>query len=320
MEDLSSRSGQDPLKPLKANYDCQIWSKPERPGKAELQSALEGCHGLLCLITDRIDSDLIQSCSELRVISSCSVGVDHIDREAASTRGIPIGHTPGVLTETTADLTFALMLAAARRVAEGDTFVRSGGWKSDPNWGLASFVGVDVFGSTLGIIGLGGIGRAVARRAAGFGMRVMGWSRTPGPVAGVERVELPELLNQSDFVSINIALASETRGLIDREAISRMKPGSVLVNTARGGIVDDQALAQALAEGRLAAAGLDVFAGEPIGPEHPLAALDNVVMTPHIGSASLKTRMRMAELSVENCMAGLEGRPLLRCANQADLG
>ncbi|MFP6641790.1 MAG: D-glycerate dehydrogenase, partial [Myxococcota bacterium] len=275
--------------------------------------------GLICLVGDPIDADLIQGCETLKVVSSCSVGVDHIDLAAASARGVPVGHTPGVLTETTADLTFALMLAAARRVAEGDVFVRSGGWKAAPGWGLASFLGVDLHGATLGIVGLGGIGQAVARRATGFGMRVMGWSRSSNSFPGIERVSLPELLSQSDFVSIHLALAAETRGLLDAEAIAQMKPGAVLVNTARGGIVDDRALARALAGGKLAAAGLDVFDGEPIGSEHPLAALDNVVLTPHIGSASIRTRMRMAELSVENCLAGLEGRALPSCANQADL-
>lgn len=315
MRDLHALCGEDPLRELKEKCECRIWPEARRPGREALREALRGCDGLLCLISDRIDSELIRSNPELKVISSCSVGVDHIDLAAASEQGIPVGNTPGVLTETTADLTFGLMLAAARRIAEGDAYVRSGKWKSDANWGLASFVGVDLSGATLGIIGLGGIGQAVARRASGFGMRVLGWSRSNEPVAGVERVRFGELLAESDFVSINIALAAETRGLLDARAISMMKPGSVLVNTARGGIVDDRALAEALAEKKLAAAGLDVFEGEPIDSDHPLTRLNNVVMTPHIGSASIRTRLRMAQLSVQNCLAGLEGRPLIHTAN-----
>ena len=315
MRDLHDLCGEDPLRELKEKCECRIWPEAGLPGREALREALQGCDGLLCLISDRIDSELIRSNSQLKVISSCSVGVDHIDLAAASEQGIPVGNTPGVLTETTADLTFGLMLAAARRIAEGDAYVRSGKWKSDANWGLASFLGVDLSGATLGIIGLGGIGQAVARRASGFGMRVLGWSRSDEPVAGVERVRFGELLAESDFVSINIALAAETRGLLDAQAISMMKPGSVLVNTARGGIVDDRALAEALAEKRLAAAGLDVFEGEPIDSDHPLARLNNVVMTPHIGSASIRTRLRMAQLSVQNCLAGLEGRPLIHAAN-----
>lgn len=319
MRDLHERAGEDPLADLKDRCDCRIWPEAGRPERKELLEALRDCEGLLCLISDRIDGELIRSSPALRVISSCSVGVDHIDVEAASARGIPVGNTPGVLTDTTADLTFALMLAAARRVAEGDAYVRSGKWKTDSDWGLASFLGADLSGATLGIVGLGGIGQAVARRAHGFGMRVLGWSRSGNPVPGVEIAGFSELLSESDFISVNVALAPETVGLLDAEAIASMKPGAVLVNTARGGIVDDLALAEALAGKRLSAAGLDVFEGEPIGADHPLSRLDNVVMTPHIGSASVRTRLRMAKLSVENCLAGLEGRPLIHAANQADL-
>lgn len=319
MTDLCDLAGEDPLRELKDRCECRIWPGPSGPDREALLEGLKGCQGLLCLISDRIDADIIRSCPELRVISSCSVGVDHIDLAAASEQGIPVGNTPGVLTETTADLTFALLLAAARRVAEGDAYVRRGDWKSDSNWGLASFLGVDLHGATLGVVGLGGIGQAVARRAHGFGMRVIGWSRSGDSVPGVENVGFSQLLAESDFVSINVALAQETLGLFDAEAIKSMKPGAVLVNTARGGIVDDRALAEALVEKRLSAAGLDVFDGEPIGSDHPLAQLKNVVMTPHIGSASTRTRLRMAQLSVQNCLAGLEGRPLIHTANAEGL-
>lgn len=319
MRDLHEQAGEDPLEGLKERCDCRIWPESRRPERQVLLEALQDCQGLLCLISDRVDGDLIRSSPRLRVISSCSVGVDHIDLAAASAQGIPVGNTPGVLTDTTADLTFALLLAASRRIAEGDVYVREGKWKSDSDWGLASFLGVDLSGATLGIIGLGGIGQAVARRAHGFGMRVVGWSRSGKSVPGVQNVGFSQLLSESDFVSVNVALAPETVGLLDAQAIASMKPGAVLVNTARGGIVDDLALAEALAEKRLAAAGLDVFEGEPIGADHPLTQLTNVVMTPHIGSASVGTRLRMARLSVQNCLAGLEGRPLIHAANQADL-
>ena len=257
-----------------------------------------------------IDASLIEACPRLRVISSCSVGVDHIDLAAAAAHGIAVGNTPDVLTETTADLAFALLLCAGRRVLEADQFLRGGGWTPARRWEPDLLLGRDLYGATLGVVGLGAIGQAVARRAQGFGMRVLGWSRTRRALPGVEWASLDALLAASDFVSLHVALAPETRGLIDAAAVARMKPGAVLVNTARGGLVDEAALALALREGRLAAAGLDVFENEPISNESPLLGLANVVLTPHIGSASVATRTRMAQLSVANLLAGLAGRPL----------
>ena len=267
------------------------------------------------MLTDRIDAALVDACPRLRAISTCSVGVDHIDLAAATRRGIPVGHTPGVLAETTADLAFALLLAAARRVAESDRLVRAGGWTPERRWEPDMLLGRDVHGAVLGIVGLGQIGRAMARRASGFGMRVLGFSRTPRDAPGVERTSLEALLAAADFVSVHLTLTPDTRGLLDAGALARMKPGAVLVNTARGGIVDEAALAEALASGRLHGAGIDVFASEPLLPESPLRTLDNVVLTPHIGSASVATRSRMAELAVENLLAALEARPLVHCAN-----
>jgi glyoxylate reductase len=247
------------------------------------------------------------------------VGVDHIDLAAATARGVPVGHTPGVLTETTADLTFALLLAAARRIPEADRCVRAGDWRPERVWEPDLLLGRDVHGANLGVVGLGGIGRAVARRGRGFGMRVLAWSRTRrslGDLDGrVELVSLPELLAQADFVSVHVALAPETRGLLDAGAIGAMKPGAILVNTARGGIVDEAALAEALRTGRLAAAGLDVFECEPLERASPLLGLPNVVLTPHIGSASRATRTRMAERAAENLVAALAGRRMRACAN-----
>lgn len=284
--------------------------------EAILRGAREA-DGLLCLLTDRIDAALLAQATRLRVIASCSVGVDHIDLAAATKRGIPVGYTPGVLTETTADLAFALLLAAARRIGEADRFVRAGQWTLARRWEPDLLLGKDLCGATLGIVGLGAIGQAVARRAQGFGMRVLAWNRTPRAVAGVECVSLEKLLAESDFVSLHVALGAETTKLIDRAALSRMKRGAILVNTARGAVVDQAALVEALRAGQLAAAGLDVFEREPLEAESRLLQLDNVVLAPHIGSASEATRTRMTALSVENLLAGLAGQPLPHCANPA---
>jgi glyoxylate reductase len=306
--------------PLSAALDalgphCDLAVAPE--GAAPLPDALATADGLLCLLTDRIDAALLARAPRLRAIATVSAGVDHIDLAAATARGIPVGHTPGALTETTADLAFALLLAAARRVVEADRFVRSGAWQQ--SWRPDLLLGRDVHGATLGIVGLGGIGRAVARRARGFGMRVLAWSRTRRPLGDLEGAvawaALPELLAAADFVSVHVALAPETRGLLDAAALAGMKPGAVLVNTARGGIVDEAALAEALRTGRLSAAGLDVFQQEPLDPASPLLALPGVVLAPHIGSASLATRERMARMAAENLLAALAGERMPACAN-----
>lgn len=308
------------LERLADRVDAEVWPGAGAPSPEDLRRAVSGIDGLLCLLTDRIDAGLLDACPGLRVLSSCSVGVDHIDLAAASARGIPVGHTPGVLAETTADLSFALMLAAARRIVEADRFVRAGGWTWEHRWDPDLLLGRDLHGAVLGVVGLGAIGRAVARRGRGFGMRVLGWSRTPREVHGVEPVELGALLEGSDFVTVHVSLTPATRNLIDARALERLRPGAVLVNAARGGIVDEVALVEALRSGRLAAAALDVFASEPLDPSSPLLDAPNLVLTPHIGSASVATRQRMADLAVENLLAGLEGRPLPHCANQADLG
>jgi glyoxylate reductase len=300
----------DAFAALGERVELRIWPGPGAPPPAELRREAEHAEGLLCLLTDRIDRALLAACPRLRVVSSCSVGLDHVDLAAARERGIRVGHTPGVLTETTADLAFALLLAAARRIAEADRFVRSGAWTAQRSWEPDLLLGRDLHGATLGIVGLGAIGRAVARRAQGFGMRVLGWSPSGRAVPGVASRSLADLLAESDFVSLHVALVAETRGLLGAEAIARMKPGAVLVNTTRGGVVDEAALVAALGSGRLAAAGLDVFAEEPLPSDSPLLALPNAVLLPHIGSASIATRSRMAELAVANLLAGLDGQPL----------
>lgn len=295
--------------------DMNVWMGPGLLSAAGLRDELSGCKGLVCLLTDRVDRALLDAVPELQFVSSMSVGVDHIDVQAMSERGIPVGNTPGVLVDTTADLAFALLLAAARRVAEADRYVRKGEWTPANAWSPGFFTGKDVSGATLGLIGLGDIGQAVARRAAGFGMRVLAWNRSPRVVPGVELVSMDELLQRSDFVSVHVALAPGTRNLIDADKIALMKPGAVLVNTARGGIVDETALAEALVSGRLSAAGIDVFEREPVPADSPLLELGNVVLAPHIGSATTLTRARMADMAAANAIAALKGQVMPCCVN-----
>ncbi|TDG15515.1 D-glycerate dehydrogenase [Seongchinamella unica] len=305
----------DRIHELSRFCDVNVWMGPGLISAANLREELSGCDGLVCMLTDRIDRDLVAALPELTFVSSMSVGVDHVDVAALSARGMPLGHTPGVLVETTADTAFALMLAAARRVVEADQFVRRGNWTPENAWAPDFFTGKDVSGGTLGIVGLGEIGQAVARRAAGFGMEVLAWNRTRREVPGIESVSLDELLLRSDFVSLHVALTDDTRGLLDAERIALMKPGAVLVNTARGGIVDEEALASALASGRLSAAGIDVFEQEPVAADNPLLSLPNVVVAPHIGSATFITRAKMADLAVDNAIAALKGQEMPHCVN-----
>ncbi|PLW83775.1 D-glycerate dehydrogenase [Kineobactrum sediminis] len=300
---------------LSAFCDVNVWLGPGLISASALREELVGCHGVVCLLTDHIDRSLIDTLPQLEFISSMSVGVDHIDVAALNERGIPLGHTPGVLVETTADTTFALLLAAARRISEADRFVRQGEWRRENRWSPDFFTGKDVSGATLGIIGVGAIGQAVARRASAFGMKVLGWNRSPKTVAGIDMVALEQLLECSDFVSLHIPLTDDTRGLLDAHHIALMKPGAVLVNTARGGIVDESALAAALASGALFAAGIDVFDEEPVPENNPLLALPNVVLAPHIGSATTLTRERMADITADNAIAALRGEVMPHCAN-----
>lgn len=311
----TSRLPNSALERLQAACDLSVWERDEPIPHDLLAQRLADCEGLLCLLTNRIDEALLQQCPKLRSVSSMSVGIDHVDIKALVRRSIPLGHTPGVLVDTTADLTLALMLAAARRIVEADGFVRGGKWDPARPWHPEMLVGKDVAGSTVGILGTGAIGRAVAARVRAFGAQVVGWNRTPRELPGIESVSFEDLLRRSDFLSVNIALAAETRNLLDAAAIGAMKTGAVLVNTARGGIVDEVALATALREGRLFAAGVDVFAREPVEPGNPLLSLPNVVLAPHIGSASERTRARMAELAVDNLLAGLRGESMPHCAN-----
>jgi glyoxylate reductase len=274
-----------------------------------LLAEAESAHGIVSLLTDRMDEELFARARSLRVVSNVAVGYDNVDVEAATRRGIVVTNTPGVLTEATADFAWALLMAAARRIPEADRYARSGQWTS---WQPTLLLGMDVHGQTIGLVGLGRIGTAVARRALGFGMRVLYHDRSRRVEAeremGIEYRGLEELLRESDFVSIHTPLTAQTRHLIDRERLALMRPTAILINTARGPVVDEQALYQALTAGRIAAAGLDVFEIEPLPSESPLIGLDNVVLAPHIGSATHATRARMGELAAENCVAVLTGR------------
>ena len=292
--------------------DLDVWPGSGPPPQEELLARAPELDGLLCTLVDRIDAQWLASAKRIRVVSSYSVGLDHVDLAAAAERKIPIGHTPGVLVETTADLAFALLLAVGRRVAEGDRMVRAGEWGT---WQPDLLLGRDIHGASLGIVGLGAIGRAVARRALGFGMRVLGWTRSGRSVDGVESTSLDALFARSDFVSLHVALTDETQRLVDATALARMKPGAILVNTARGPLVDENALADALDSGHLAGAGLDVFEREPLPADHRLTRTRGVTLLPHLGSASVATRARMADLAVDNLLAGMRGEPLRHAAS-----
>ena len=280
------------------------WTKPELIGK------LEGKTGLICHIISTLDDEVFAACPGLKVVSNVAVGFNNIDVAAAKKRGIVVTNTPDVLTETTADFAWALLMAAARQVVPADRYVRSGEWQA---WKWDLLWGRDIHGKTLGVVGFGRIGRAVARRAQGFGMRIL-YHDTVAADSETERslnasrVEMGTLLQESDFVSLHTLLSAATRHLIDESALRQMKRTAILVNASRGPVVDEAALVKALSEGWIAAAGLDVFENEP--KIHPgLIPLSNVVLAPHIGSASGETRVAMGNLAVRNCVAVLEGKP-----------
>ncbi len=303
------------LQMVREHGAATVWEGELPPSRDDLLRAVAGADGLLCLLTDPVDADVIDAAPRLRVISQMAVGYDNIDLPAATRHRIPVGHTPGVLTDTTADFAFALLMAAARRISEAERFARAGRWKT---WGPTLLMGQDVYGATLGIVGMGRIGQAVARRARGFEMRVL-YADPSEPEAtrelGAVRVDLDDLLAQADFVSLHVPLTAATERLIDARALARMKPTAILVNTARGPVVDQAALYDALVSGQIAYAALDVTDPEPIAPDDPLLSLDNCLIVPHIASSSVATRTRMAVMAAENLIAGLNGDRLPHCAN-----
>ena len=299
----------------------RVFEEARQPTRAEMLAGVSDADGLLCMLTDRIDRELLDAAPRLKVVSNYAVGVDNIDVAACTERRIPVANTPGVLTDATADIAFALLLAAARRVVEADAYVRSGDWKQ---WAPALLLGRDLAGATLGIAGMGAIGQALARRGHGFGMRIVYTSRSPRPQAeaqtGAVRVGKDALLAQSDFLSLHVPLTPETRGYLGAREFALMKPTAILVNTSRGAVLDQRALTAALQAGRPAFAALDVMDPEPMSPDDPLLTLPNVVVAPHLGSATHETRGRMAVLAVENLLAVLEGRRPRHCVNPEVLG
>ena len=292
--------------------EVRLWDSDDPIPREELLRMAGGIDGLLCLLTERVDAGLLDAAGPgLRVICNMAVGYDNIDVPEATRRGVVVTNTPDVLTETTADLTWALILAACRRMGEAIDQLREERWRS---WRVMELAGLDVHGATLGIVGAGRIGRAVARRASGFSMRTLYHSRSPRPdfereSGAVFRASLNDLLREADIVTLHVPLTGETKGLIGRRELGLMKSTAVLVNTSRGPVVDETALAESLGAGRLLAAGLDVYETEPLPAGSPLRRLRNVVLLPHIGSATVATRTAMATLAAENLIGVLSGQP-----------
>ena len=301
------------LDPVREACEVDLWEDELPPPRDELLRRAAGKDGLLTLLTDRVDDELLDAAGpQLKVVSNFAVGFDNIDVPALTKRGVPAGNTPGVLTETTADLAFALLMAAARRIPEGVDYVRNGQWRT---WGPMLLMGVDIHGATLGIVGFGRIGREMARRGRGFGMRILYYDvhpATPEDEAelGATRVEMEALLRESDFISLHTNLTPETHHLIGADALRAMKPSAVLVNTSRGPVIDPDALTDALRSGEIFAAGLDVTDPEPLPADHPLVSLPNCVVVPHIASASRVTRGKMAAMAAANLLAGVRGERL----------
>lgn len=293
---------------LESSTHVRVWERDEPIPRDELLRAVSDVDGLLPLLTDRIDADLLDHAPRLKVVANMAVGYDNVDLAACTARGVVATNTPGVLTETTADLAFALMLAVARRVVESDRFVREGRWST---WGPMLYLGRDVHHACLGIVGMGRIGAEVARRAHGFNMRLLYCNRSRRPELedslGIEYVDFGMLLRESDFVSIHVDLNNTTRHMFAAEQFRLMKPTAYLINTARGAVVDQRALYEALRTGMLAGAALDVTDPEPIPIDDPLLELPNLVICPHIGSASVAARTRMATLAAENLLAVVRG-------------
>jgi glyoxylate reductase len=304
------------LRALVEACEVEIWDEDVPPPYEVIVEKLADKEALLCLLTDQIDAALMDAAPRLKVISQCAVGYDNIDVSAATARGIPVGNTPGVLTDATADFAFTLLMAAARRIGEAIDYVRQGNWKT---WGLTLLLGQSVYGATLGIVGFGRIGQALARRARGFDMTLLYHDTTRQPEAeaelGVEYRALDDLLRESDFVSLHVGLTEETEGLIEAGKLALMKPTAILINTSRGPVVDQEALYKALKDGQIAYAALDVTDPEPLPPDHKLLALPNLIVAPHIASATVTSRNLMAERAVRNLIAGLRGERLPYCVN-----
>ena len=306
--------GTAPMERLRSATQVDLWEKQRPPEAAELEQRARATVGLLTMLTERVDERLLDACPRLRVVANMAVGYDNIDVEAATARGILVTNTPGVLTESTADLAFALLLAAARRLPEGERAVHEGTWGPwHPTW----LLGHDVHGATLGIVGPGRIGRAVAERARGFGMTVLYHGRRRVEDFPGAHVPFTELLARADFISAHVPLTDATTGMFDAAAFRLMQSQAIFINTARGGIVDQPALRSALVTGEIAAAALDVTEPEPLPPDDPLLETPNLLVVPHLGSATERTRERMAALAVDGLLAALTGRRPEQLVNAA---
>ena len=307
------------MQAVRDTVDATVWPEELPPPREVVLDGVRGCDGILSLLTTPIDQEVMDAAGpQLKVVSNYAVGFDNVDTDTATARNIPVGHTPDVLTDTTADFAFALLMAAARRVTEGSRYVLEGKWQT---WGPSLLLGQDITGATLGIVGFGRIGKGMARRASGFGMDILfadDWVAADDPAAvamGARKVDLDTLLAESDFVSAHTPLTPETTHLFDAAAFAKMKSTSILVNTARGPLVNSDDLHAALKSGDILYAALDVTEPEPLPPDSPLLELDNIIVVPHIASASVATRARMSEIAAANLVAGLEGRRLPHCAN-----
>ncbi|MEW4307591.1 2-hydroxyacid dehydrogenase [Rossellomorea marisflavi] len=298
------------IQPLQDRYEVEMWDQDDVQVPREVLLEKAGkASALLTMLSDRIDGELLDQGEHLKVVANLAVGFDNIDVAYAKEKGVAVCNTPDVLTETTADLAFGLMMATARRIVEGDRYIREGEWKS---WSPLLLAGADIHHKTLGIVGMGSIGEAVARRAKGFSMDVLYHNRNRRPEAeealGAAFRSLDELLKEADFVVVLAPLTEETKGLFQKEQFDMMKDSAIFINAARGPIVDEDALVEAIREGMIAGAGLDVFTQEPISMDHPLLSLDRVVVLPHIGSSSVDTRYDMVRLCTDNIQAVLEGK------------
>jgi glyoxylate reductase len=304
------------LAQLENKYRLAVGPENATTLSPDLINQLPEADGLFSLLTIKIDEEILSQAPRLKVISNMAVGVDNIDISACTRRGIPVGHTPGVLTDGTADLTMAILLAIARRIPESSQDAREGKWHT---WSPTGWLGKDLKGATLGIVGLGKIGKAVAMRAKGFGMKLIYYDHTSCPEIeeqlGISAVSLMDLFKKSDFISLHVPLNSETRGLVNLNRLRAMKPEAILINTSRGPVVDTEALYQVLRDHQIGGAALDVTDPEPLPPTHPLFKLDNCLIVPHIGSATWNTRKSMAEVACENLIAGLDNKNLPFCAN-----
>ncbi len=296
---------------LTQHCQVEIWDHDYPPPYALILEKVADKQGLLCLLTDRIDAALMEAGPALKVISQCAVGFDNIDVKAATSRGIAVGNTPGVLTDATADFAFSLLMSAARRIGEAIEYVRTGQWQT---WGLTLLLGQEIYGKTLGLVGFGRIGQAVAKRARGFDMQILYHDTTRKVEAeaelGAEYCGFDDLLAASDFVSLHVNLTPQTQGLMGVQAFSLMKPNAILINTSRGPVVDTQALYQALKDGQIGYAALDVTDPEPLPGDHPLLSLPNLIVAPHIASATVTSRTQMALMAVKNLLAGVQGEVL----------